>query len=75
MAKAKKTNKVSHMSHIKRVATTKVDNRLSFMLIVLALLVFVLAALSMSSKSNNKVVSPTPTLTASPVAKTVKTAK
>jgi len=72
MAKVKKTKKINH---IKRIATTKVDNKLSILLIVFALLVFALAAISMSSQSGSKTVDlpeTTATSSAIPAAKTVK---
>jgi len=83
MAKVKKTNKsnkTKKVSTIKRVATKKVDNKLSLLLIVLALLVFALAAYSMSNPVNNETkgtieVSPSASASASPFANTVKTTK
>lgn len=70
MAKSKKVTKV---------ATSKVNNRLSVLLLILALLVFALAAIVMSSDGKREVVpSPSPVKvtaspTAKPVVKTVKT--
>jgi hypothetical protein len=73
MAKVKRSKKVSR---IKKIASAKVDNKLSILLIVLALLVSALAAISMgqsgyqtSSSNQAKVtVSPTP----KPAVKTTK---
>jgi hypothetical protein len=62
MAKVKKTKKINH---IKRIATTKVNNKLSILLIVFALLVFALAAISMSSQSGSKTIKPSPVATIS----------
>ncbi|MGA3292133.1 MAG: hypothetical protein ABSC49_03260 [Candidatus Microgenomates bacterium] len=85
MAKRKvirKVKKSAKVSRVRKIATTKVDNKLSILLIILALLIFALAALSMTkgtgsqSMGQNQVqikVSPSPT--AKPVVKTVKTAK
>ena len=73
MAKRKTSRKVNRtkVSNIRRVATTKVDNKLSILLIVLALLVFALAAISMGrTASQQTVVSPVK-VTASPTVKPV----
>ena len=71
MAKRKTSRKVNRtkVSNIRRVATTKVDNKLSILLIVLALLVFALAAISMSSTGSQQTVVSPVKVTASPTVK------
>jgi hypothetical protein len=78
----KKVTKAKKVGTVRKIASTKVDNKLSILLIVLALLIFALAALSMSVQSVSKTVSPSPvpvkvtvTPSAKPIVKTVKTAK
>ena len=73
MAKRKTSRKVNRtkVSNIRRVATTKVDNKLSILLIVLALLVFALAAISMSSTGSQQTVVSPVKVTASPTVKPV----
>jgi hypothetical protein len=75
VVKAAKTTKVAKTTS---VMNTKVDNKLSVLLLVLAFLIFALAAIAMndSSKSVSQTVSPikvVATPTAKPVVKTVKT--
>jgi uncharacterized protein YneF (UPF0154 family) len=70
VAKVKRNKKVNN---IKKVAATKVDNKLSLLLIVLALLLFALVAIYISgSASQSTVMTPakvTVTQTAKPVVK------
>lgn len=79
MAKVKKSNKTKKITKTAKVAASKVNNRLSVLLLILAFLVFALAAIAMNDSSKSQMVpSPSPvkvvaTPTAKPVVKTVKT--
>ena len=73
MAKRKTSRKVNRTktSSVRRIATTKVDNKLSILLIILALLVFALAAISMSNAGSQQTVTSPVKVTASPTVKPV----
>lgn len=73
MAKRKTSRKVKRTKagSVRRIADTKVDNKLSVLLIILALLVFALAAISMSGAVRPKTVTNPVKVTASPTAKPV----
>jgi hypothetical protein len=74
MAKTKRTRKLKRSAKtgsVRRIAATKVDNKLSILLIILALLVFTFAAISMSG-SGKTVTNPEKVTTSATVKPTEK---